>query len=48
MEVPQWVKPGVWGAIVGAVGMMIQGVGGPLSLGVPPLTRRWRAHASNS
>ena len=25
MHVPQWVKPGVWGAIVGAVGMMILG-----------------------
>ena len=25
MRVPQWVKPGVWGAVVGAVGMMILG-----------------------
>src|SRR5215471_14219550 len=25
MQVPQWVKPGVWGAIVGAVGIMIIG-----------------------
>ena len=25
MQVPQWVKPGVWGAIVGAVGIMIVG-----------------------
>src|SRR2546428_13820764 len=25
MQVPQWVKPGAWGAIVGAVGMMIIG-----------------------
>src|SRR5262250_216412 len=25
MQVPRWVKPGVWGAIVGAVGMMILG-----------------------
>ena len=25
MQVPQWVKSGVWGAIVGAVGMMILG-----------------------
>jgi hypothetical protein len=25
MRVPHWVKPGVWGAILGAVGMMIVG-----------------------
>jgi hypothetical protein len=25
MRVPQWVKPGVWGAIIGAVGIMIVG-----------------------
>jgi hypothetical protein len=25
MRVPQWVKPGVWGAVVGAVGIMIVG-----------------------
>jgi hypothetical protein len=25
MQVPQWVKPGVWGVIVGAVGIMIIG-----------------------
>jgi len=25
MQVPQWVKPGVWGVVVGAVGMMIIG-----------------------
>ncbi len=27
MQVPQWVKPGVWGAIIGAIGMMIIGFG---------------------
>ena len=25
MRVPQWVKPGVWGAVIGAVAMMIIG-----------------------
>ena len=25
MRVPQWVKPGVWGAVLGAVAMMIIG-----------------------
>jgi hypothetical protein len=25
MQVPQWVKPGVWGAVIGAVAMMIIG-----------------------
>ena len=25
MRVPQWVKPGVWGAIIGAVGIIIVG-----------------------
>jgi hypothetical protein len=25
MRVPQWVKPGVWGTIIGAVAMMIVG-----------------------
>jgi hypothetical protein len=25
MRVPQWVKPAVWGAVVGAVGIMILG-----------------------
>ncbi len=25
MQVPQWVKPGVWGAVLGAVGIMIVG-----------------------
>ncbi len=27
MQVPQGVKPGVWGAIIGAIGMMIIGFG---------------------
>ena len=25
MQVPQWVKPGIWGAIIGAVAIMIIG-----------------------
>src|SRR5256714_10022885 len=25
MQVPQWIKPGVWGAVIGAVAMMIIG-----------------------
>ena len=25
MQVPQWVKPGVWGVFIGAIGMMIIG-----------------------
>ena len=25
MRVPQWIKPGVWGAVIGAVAMMIIG-----------------------
>jgi hypothetical protein len=25
MQVPQWVKPGVWGVVIGAIGMMIIG-----------------------
>jgi hypothetical protein len=25
MQVPQWVKPGVWGAIIGTVAIMISG-----------------------
>jgi hypothetical protein len=25
MQVPQWVKPGVWGAVIGAVALMIIG-----------------------
>jgi len=25
MSVPQWIKPGVWGAVIGAVAMMIIG-----------------------
>ena len=25
MQVPQWVKPGVWGVVIGAIGMMIMG-----------------------
>ena len=23
MQVPQWVKPGFWGVVIGAIGMMI-------------------------
>ena len=25
MHVPQWVKPGFWGIVIGAIGMMIIG-----------------------
>ena len=25
MQVPQWVKPGVWGVVIGAVAIMIVG-----------------------
>src|ERR1041385_6167440 len=25
MQVPQWIKPGVWGVVIGAVAMMIVG-----------------------
>ena len=28
MRVPQWIKPGVWGAVIGAVAMMIIGLPG--------------------
>jgi hypothetical protein len=27
MQVPQWVKPGLWGGVIGAIGMMIVGFG---------------------
>ena len=25
MQVPQWVKPGVWGVVIGTIGIMIVG-----------------------
>ncbi len=27
MQVPQWVKPGFWGVVIGAIGIMIVGFG---------------------
>ena len=27
MQVPQWVKPGFWGGVIGAIGIMIIGFG---------------------
>jgi hypothetical protein len=27
MQVPQWLKPGVWGVVIGALGVMIIGFG---------------------
>jgi hypothetical protein len=27
MQVPQWVKPGFWGGVIGVIGIMIVGFG---------------------